>query len=104
MDEQIEALVTNPEVIGVDQRSTGNRPVIETADSVIWTAIEDGVHLVAVFNLRDAPASITEPWMRLGLDKTSYRVRDLWQREDVGTQPSLLVRVTAHGAVLLGLK
>jgi alpha-galactosidase len=104
MDEQIETMMTNPEVIAVDQRSTGNRPVIQGPDTVIWTAIEPGVHLVAVFNLRDVPATITETWSQLGLDKKSYRVRDLWQREDVGTQPSLLVSLPAHGAALLSLK
>jgi len=104
MDAQIEAMMTNPEVIAVDQRSTGNRPVIQGPDTVIWTATEPGVQLVAVFNLRDAPATITEAWSKLGLDKRSYRVRDLWQREDVGTQPSLLVSLPAHGTSLLGLK
>ncbi len=104
MDPQIEAMVTNPEVIAVDQHSSGNRPVIETANTVIWTAVEGGVHLVAVFNLEDTPATIMEPWKVLGLDRSSYRVRDLWQREELGTQASLRVSVPPHGAFLLGLK
>ena len=104
MDPQIESMVTNPEVIAVDQRSTGNRPVIDTAGTVIWTALLDNVHLVAVFNLGDSPATIIQSWKALGLDKTSYRVRDLWQREELGTQSSLRVSVPPHGSYLLGLR
>ena len=93
--------MTNPEVIAVDQHSSGNRPVIETANTVIWTAVEGGVHMVAVFNLKDTPATIMEPWKVLGLDRSSYRVRDLWQREELGTQASLRVSVPPHGAFLV---
>ena len=104
MDAQIEAMVTNPEVIAVDQHSTGNRPVIVTTDTVIWTAFEGEVPLVAVFNLSDSPATITESWKALGLDRSSYRVRDLWQREELGTQSSLRVSAPPHGSFLFGLK
>jgi alpha-galactosidase len=104
MDEQIQAMVTNPEVIAVDQRSTENRPVIETANTVIWTASLDGSHLVAVFNVSDFPATITESWKDLGLDRSSYRVRDLWQREELGTQTSLRLSAPPHGSFLLELR
>jgi alpha-galactosidase len=104
MDPQIESLVTNPEVIAVNQRSTGNRPVIETADTVVWTAVLDNVHLVAVFNLSDSPTTITQTWKSLGLEKSSYRVRDLWQKEELGLQGSLRVSVPPHGSFLLGLR
>jgi alpha-galactosidase len=104
MDAQIESLLTNPEVIAVDQHSTENHPVIETADTVIWTARQNTIRLVAVFNLSDAPATVTETWSKLGLDRSSYRVRDLWQREELGTQTSLRVSVPPHGSFLLGLK
>jgi len=105
MDSQIESLVTNPEVIAVNQRSTGNHPVIEAVNTVIWTAVLDNVHVVAVFNLGDSPATITQTWKALGLvDKSSYRVRDLWQKEELGTQSGLRVSVPPHGSYLLGLR
>jgi len=104
MDAQIESLLTNPEVIAVDQHSTENHPVIETADTVIWTARQNGSRVVAVFNLSDAPATVTQTWSKLGLEKASYRVRDLWQREELGTQSSLKASLPAHGAMLFALK
>jgi hypothetical protein len=104
MDAQIESLLANPEVIAVDQHSTENHPVMETADTVIWMARQNGSRLVAVFNLNDAPGIVTQTWSKLGLDKNSYRVRDLWQREELGTQSSLKASLPAHGAMLFELK
>ena len=104
MDPQIEALVTNPEVIAVNQHSTGNRAAMVTPNTVIWTASDAGVRLVAVFNLGDSSANITQPWTALGLDRTIYRVRDLWLREEQGTQNQLRLSVPAHGAFLLSLR
>ena len=104
MDPQIEALVTNPEVIAVNQHSTGNRAAMVTPNTVIWTASDAGVRLVAVFNLGDSSAYITQPWTALGLDRSSYRVRDLWLREEQGTQNQLRLSVPAHGAFLLSLR
>jgi alpha-galactosidase len=103
MDAQTEALLTNPEVIAVDQHSTENHPVIETGDTVVWTARLDRGRVVGVFNLSDAPAAVAEPWQKLGFDQSSYRVRDLWQRKDAGAQSSLEVSLPAHGAALFKL-
>lgn len=104
MDGQIKAMVTNPEVIAVDQRSTGNQPVIETPDTVVWTAFEENSRIIAVFNLRESPTMITESWAALGLNKSRYRVRDLWRREELGMESSLRLNVPAHGSFLLKLR
>ena len=106
-----EELLTNPEVLAVDQRSTENHP-IETAENsvvVIWTAREGSDIILAVFNRSDAPATIaSQPWNRLGsqfsLDKTRYRVRDLWQRKYLGAQSSLSATLPPHGSALLSLR
>ncbi|MBV8116161.1 MAG: glycoside hydrolase family 27 protein [Silvibacterium sp.] len=104
MDPQIEAIVTNPEVIAVDQHSTGNRSVMVTPDTVIWTAFDGSNRLVAVFNLADSSANIAQPWTALGLDRSSYRVRDLWLRQELGMQSQLRVSVPPHGSFLLSLR
>lgn len=111
MDAATESLLTNPEVLAVDQHTTENHPIMETTGKssiVIWTAREGADSIVAVFNRTDAPATIaSRPWKTLGsqfgLDKTRYRVRDLWQRKDLGPQSSLSVTLPPHGATLLRL-
>src|SRR5262252_2604659 len=51
-DEWTTSLLTNPEVIQVDQHSTGNRPVVVTDKTVIWVAKSEDkkFHYVAAFN------------------------------------------------------
>jgi alpha-galactosidase len=104
MNSETESLLTNPEIIAVDQRSTENHPVIETADTVVWTAHQGSDRIVAVFNLSDAATKVTETWATLGLNQPTYRVRDLWQRKDLGTQSVLNASVPAHGALLFSMK
>jgi alpha-galactosidase len=116
MNAATESLLTNPEVLAVDQRTTDNHPIVEVgakpgaADNniAIWTAQEGADPIIAVFNRSDAPATIaTTSWNKLGnqfgLDKPTYRVRDLWQRKDLGPQSSLLVTLPPHGAALFRL-
>ena len=55
-DEWTISLLTNPEVIAVDQKSKENRVAVSTDSTVVWTArpeTGDGWY-VAVFNLKDA--------------------------------------------------
>jgi alpha-galactosidase len=116
MDAATESLLTNPEVLAVDQHSTENHPVLEAGksgpaepgDIVFWTARESSDTILAVFNRTDTPATVATPaWAKLGsqfgLEKSRYHVRDLWQRRDLGEQSSLLVTLPPHGAALFRL-
>lgn len=110
MDADTESLLNNPEVIAVDQKTTGNHPIETASDSaiVLWTAQEGPDFILAVFNRSDEPARIaSRPWKDLGdqfgLHQSSYRVRDLWQRKNLGRQNALSVTLPPHGAALLRL-
>ena len=117
MDAATTALLTNPEVLAVDQHTTGNHPVLEAGKGsdasaggniVIWVAREGSSTILAVFNRSDAPARVTTPpWDKLGsqfgLDQTSYSVRDLWARKTLGRRSSLNVTLPAHGSALFQL-
>lgn len=111
MDAVTESLLTNPEVLDVDQHTTGNHAVTQAAANgniVIWVAREGSDTILAVFNRSDNPARVKLPeWKKLGnqfgLDQASYRVRDLWLRKNLGARQSLSVMVPVHGAVLYRL-
>ncbi len=101
-DEWTTKLLTNPEVIAVDQHSHGNRPVIQTDKTVVWTAQPDdgkGYYL-AVFNIGDSEQTIHNGWKELGLTSGSYVVRDLWNAKDLGEAKSLIVQLRPHACVL----
>jgi len=98
-------LVTNPEVLAVNQRSSGNREAFRQDGIRVWDAAAgDGrSRYVACFNLGDAPAAIDLPFAELSLPATCA-VRDLWDRKDLGTfTKSFSAETALHGARLLTL-
>src|SRR5579884_44283 len=100
MDSFTESLLTNPEVIAVDQHSSANKPVIQTPDTVVWTAKgAAGKQYVAAFNLGDTPQNISFSWKELEITAPGH-VRDLWQRKDLGQMPGLKVTLPPHASVL----
>jgi len=99
------SLLTNAEVIAVDQNSSDNHPVITTDNIVIWTAQpqsrrDSGNFYVAVFNISDAAQTVHYAWSDLGLSAPSYRLRDLWTHTDRGSATSLEVTLPPHASVL----
>jgi hypothetical protein len=100
------ALLTNSEVLAIDQLSTGNREAVATPDVVVWLAATiDGKHsYVAVFNRGEKQENIHYRWKDLGLADQNYKLRDLWQRRDVGRAQSLAIQVSPHDCILYRLE
>ena len=100
------SLLTNTEVIAVDQHSTNNRPVINTDSIVIWTARPESGRdtgrdrYVAVFNISDTAQTVHYAWSVLGLPAPGYRLRDLWTHKDIGSATSLEITLPPHASVL----
>jgi alpha-galactosidase len=105
-DEWTTSLITNREVLAVDQQSVKNHPVISTADTVVWMAESNSTdaHYVAVFNLTESSKTVHYSWKDLGLAGKQYSQRDLWTHMDAGTADGLTVAVPAHGTILYALR
>jgi len=101
-DAWTKSLLTNSEVIAVDQHSIENKPAVTTDDIVAWTAKPGkgkGVY-AAIFNVSDQPRTVNYSFKDLGLLSSSYRVRDLWERHELGVAASLNVTLRPHASVL----
>lgn len=99
------ALLTNPEVIDVDQHSTKSRVVVSTDSKAIWISesTSNKGYNAAFFNLNDKPQSFQVIPTDLGLPKGSYRIRDLWKGSDLPADKLLGVTLPAHASVLYRL-
>jgi alpha-galactosidase len=101
-DDWTESALTNAELIEVDQHSTGNHAIISTDKTAVWVATpesDDGA-FVAVFNLDAAPQSFHYAWKDLGLKRDKYKLRDLWEHEDLGSKEFIDVTLPAHGSAI----
>ncbi|MFJ4628064.1 alpha-galactosidase D [Streptomyces sp. NPDC088847] len=96
------SLLTNREVIGVDQSDAPPaRPVTPSDAQQVWAAKNpNGTYTVALFNLADAPAAVSANWTALGFTGKAA-VRDLWNHEDLGTYTNKVTEaLPAHGSRL----
>ncbi|MCM3779226.1 X2-like carbohydrate binding domain-containing protein [Microbacterium hydrocarbonoxydans] len=103
LDEYGLELVTNPEVIAVNQAGVPARPVSTATKHQVWYALNaDGTYTVALYNLGRADADITVDFADIGLDG-SAKVRDLWSKKNLGTVDGSFTAesVPIHGARLL---
>lgn len=105
-DAWTKSLLTNPEVLLVEQQSTENHPVIVSDSVVIWTAnspSKDAVYLAA-FNRSETSKELKYSWSQLALPGTVYLRRDLWERKDLGDASSLSIVLPPHACILYRLK
>jgi len=99
------SLLTNDDVIAVDQAGNPAKPVSQRTDQQVWYAKNaDGSYTVALFNMGDSTATVTANWNDLGISG-SASVRDLWSHSNLGTvSGSFSASLPSHGSRLLTIK
>jgi len=101
------AILTNKEVIAIDQDKLGHQAkrISKSGDQEIWARdLTGGDHAVALFNLAADPAKIIVSWKDIGLTKAPKSARDLWSHSDVTISGDYSATVPAHGVMLLRVK
>jgi alpha-galactosidase len=100
-------ILTNEEVIAVDQDALGLQGVQVRTDGLmeVWAKPlnESGARAVLLLNGAESAQDITVSFADIGLGPGDPSVRDLWAHEDLGTFSGgyTAESVPAHGAVLL---
>ena len=104
MSDDTKSILLNPEVIAVDQDAKGvqGHRVWDEGPLEVWVKpLADGSQVVGLFNRGESPLKITLDFNKIGAP-SSARLRDLWQRKDLGAmQNSYTAEVPKHGVVLL---
>jgi alpha-galactosidase len=104
LDEFTLDLLTNDEVLDVDQDELGKAAIRVSRDeqTEVWSRpLADGTIAVALFNRAYEPATVTAKWSDLKLSG-AQPVRDLWQQKDLPeANDAFSSQVPAHGSVLV---
>jgi hypothetical protein len=112
LDDATLALITNDEVLAVNQRGARPRQLFNRDGLVAWISdAPDGNKYLALFNTKTAPTGdnirvasgieITVKPEDLGLPAGEMTMRDLWQHKDLGpVKGEFAPRINWHGAGL----
>jgi alpha-galactosidase len=106
MTPEILSILTNPEVIAIDQDASGKqgRRIKQMGQVEVWEKpLSSGYVALAVFNRGNATAKVSFHWSDFGLSKP-VNVRDLWERRDVPSVENLSAELKPHGVMLLRLR
>jgi alpha-galactosidase len=106
MTSEIRDILTNSEVIAVDQDPLGRqgRRVSRRGDLEVWARqLHDGSRAVVLLNRGAREADIGVSWTSIGYpERIEASVRDLWAHRDLGRfARGYSVRVPSHGVAML---
>ena len=109
MKPEIQEILTNKEVIAVDQDKLGRqgRRVRKNGDLEVWARpLEGGNRSAVLLNRGTVEKSITVKWGDVDYpSQMSADVRDLWQKKDLGKfEGEFSAPVAPHSAVMITIK
>ena len=109
MRPEIHDILTNKEVIAVDQDPLGSqgRRVWKDGDQEVWSKqLKDGSRAVILFNRGTTQQTIVANWEQIGYPHgLSAAVRDLWLHKDVGNFVGKFgAAVPSHGVVMVTVR
>ncbi len=101
LDEPTLKLITNPEVLAVNQHSREGRELWHRDGQVVWTARAEKGHdrYVALFNTSDKATEVSVDLSEVGF-RGEVRVRDVWERKELGVKDKVSMTLPAHGSGL----
>jgi regulation of enolase protein 1 (concanavalin A-like superfamily) len=106
MNADVIEILTNEEVIAVDQDSLGmqGHKARDDGDFEVWSKLlKDSSQAVILFNRSSSEKRMSVAWEEIGFEADALlRVRDLWKHADVGYfQDSYSATVPSHDVVML---
>ena len=106
-DSWTEELITNKEVIAINQDPLGKKGVrvSKNGQTEVWVKeIQNNRWVVGLFNRSNNPSEVKITLSEAGLSG-KFKVRDLWKGKEIGQKEDLLMQIVPpHGVSLLLLK
>jgi len=107
MSDEVRDILTNKEVIIIDQDPLGKqgyRFKVEDGKEIWVKELSDGRWAICIFNSGDSTAEITLKWTDLPFLEGKYKIRDLWQKKDIGkTKKDFKAQIPSHDVIMLKL-
>lgn len=97
------ALITDRDLLRIDQHASTSAQVLHEGDLIAWKAeLPRNLHAIALFNVGDSPLAVDRSFSDFGLPGDAYRTKESGQRRTV-TARSVQQTIAPHGSVLFFL-
>ncbi|HEY4232045.1 MAG TPA: glycoside hydrolase family 27 protein [Lacipirellulaceae bacterium] len=108
MTPEIRAIMTDQDVIAIDQDPLGKQGSCVSAEKgrEIWVKeLSDGAQAVCILNTTEEPMAVKLDWKTVEpIAGKKYAIRDLWTKKDAGTPDAdFEATIDSHGVALLRL-
>lgn len=107
LDPFTRSLLTNADVLAVNQHGIGNKLNYKEKDLRIWTAQttnHGASNYIAILNLGDQPIEQDLPWSSIGIKNPNKPLRDTWTGTTLPASGTLHIRLNPHASMLLSTK
>ena len=100
LDPFTRSLLTNADVLSVNQHSTGNKVVYKEGNIRVWSAKSDSgdAQYLAVFNLADSKSAVHLTWNQVGIAYAPAAMLDLWAGKSETRPAALNVTLAPHAS------
>jgi hypothetical protein len=104
LDEATTRLLTNADMLRIDQTATASRQALREGDLVAWTAdLPGGERALALFNIGERPISVDRNVSDFALPAGPYAIRNAWTGERVEVSSHVSATLEPHACILLML-
>jgi hypothetical protein len=95
-------LLTNDEIIGVNQSGVAGKRLFKKMDSqVFYQSLPDGSYNLALFNTGASTQNVNVKWEDLGIKGSAF-VRDLWNHQDLGSmETGFTANLSTHASRMI---
>ena len=101
------ALLTNSQMIAVNQTATESSQVLHDGNLIAWQSKLPGTRMaLAIFNVGDTPMKVDRNFADFSSDfgTHAWSVRDAWAAKDLGKRKNMSIELAPHACVLLLLQ
>ncbi len=105
LDAETLKLLTNKDLLRINQTATASRQVMHTGNLIAWTAdLPHGEHALAIFNVDDVSSRIAEKLTKFELGPGIWHTHAVWSPQRGAVTTAVDNAIPPHGCLLVLLK
>ncbi|MBV8728631.1 MAG: glycoside hydrolase family 27 protein [Acidobacteriia bacterium] len=102
LDNDTLRLLTNADILKIDQTATASREVLREGDLIIWTAdLPANEHVLAAFNVGEEPVALDRALSDFVQPAPEHTVKNAWTGERLKASPRFSATLEPHASTVL---